>query len=210
MDLRYSASEVAFRDQVRTFIEGNLPDDIRRKVALARRLDKDDMVRWQRILFERGWGAPNWPVRFGGTGWSVIEQHIFDEERARLCAPKQNYFATKLLAPVLQAFGNAAQQQRYLPRILRGDDFWCQGYSEPDAGSDLASLRTSAVRNGDHYIVNGQKTWNTHGHFADWIFCLVRTNSEGKPQHGISFLLIDMRSPGVSVRPIVMLDGEQA
>jgi alkylation response protein AidB-like acyl-CoA dehydrogenase len=149
-----------------------------------------------------------WPTRFGGTGWNVIQQHIFEEERADIGAPPQNAFSLKMLAPVLMTFANSAQQEYFLPRIIAGEDWWCQGYSEPGSGSDLASLRTSAVRHGDHYLVNGQKTWNTWGQYADWIFCLVRTGTEGRPQQGISFLLIDMKSPGITLKPITMLDGE--
>jgi alkylation response protein AidB-like acyl-CoA dehydrogenase len=208
MDLKFTAEEEKFRDEVRAFFEAELPTDIRTKLELGRRQSKDDMVRWQKILFKRGWGAPNWPTKFGGTGWNIIEQHIFEEERSAHNAPIQNPFSMKMLAPVMQAFGNAAQQEYFLPRILRADDWWCQGYSEPGSGSDLASLRTSAVRQGDHYIVNGQKTWNTLGQYADWIFCLVRTSTEGRQQQGISFLLIDMKTPGITVRPIIMLDGE--
>ncbi len=138
---------------------------------MGRHISKDDMVRWQKILYRKGWGAPNWPTKFGGTGWNMVQQHIFEEERAEACAPPQNVFSLKMLAPVMQNFGNAAQQEYFLPRILSGEHWWCQGYSEPGSGSDLASLRTSAVRQGDHYIVNGQKTWNTMGQYADWIFC---------------------------------------
>jgi alkylation response protein AidB-like acyl-CoA dehydrogenase len=159
-------------------------------------------------MYAKGWGAPGWPVEFGGTGWNIVQQHIFEEERAEANAPPQNPFSMKMLAPVMQAFGSPAQQQYFLPRILKAEDWWCQGYSEPGSGSDLASLRTSAVRQGDHYVVNGQKTWNTMGQYADWIFCLVRTSTEGRQQQGISFLLIDMKSPGITVRPIIMLDGE--
>jgi len=208
MDLNYTPQEEEFRAQVRAFFQSELPKEIRDKIELGRRISKDDMVRWQKILHKKGWGAPNWPKEFGGTGWNVVEQHIFEEERADNCAPPQNPFSLKMLAPVMQAFGNAAQQQYFLPRILAAEDWWCQGYSEPGSGSDLASLRTSAARRGDSYIVNGQKTWNTMGQYADWIFCLVRTSTEGRQQQGISFLLIDMKSPGVSVRPIIMLDGE--
>jgi alkylation response protein AidB-like acyl-CoA dehydrogenase len=208
MDLNFTPQEEEFRAQVRAFFQSELPTDIRDKIELGRRISKDDMVRWQKILHKKGWGAPNWPKQFGGTGWNVVEQHIFEEERADNCAPPQNPFSLKMLAPVMQAFGNAAQQQYFLPRILAAEDWWCQGYSEPGSGSDLASLRTSAVRRGESYIVNGQKTWNTLGQYADWIFCLVRTSTEGRQQQGISFLLIDMKSPGVSVRPIIMLDGE--
>src|SRR6202789_4289151 len=208
MDLKYNPEEQKFRAEVRAFFDAELPTDIRTKLQLGRRISKDDMVRWQKILFRKGWGAPNWPKAFGGTGWDIVQQHIFEEERADACAPGQNPFSLKMLAPVMQTFGNAAQQEYFLPRILSGEDWWCQGYSEPGSGSDLASLRTSAVRQGDHYIVNGQKTWNTMGQYADWIFCLVRTSSEGRQQQGISFLLIGMKSPGITVRPIIMLDGE--
>ena len=207
MDLTFSKQEEAFRDEVRAFFAAELPKDIRDKLEMGRHISKDDMVRWQKILYGKGWGAPNWPTKFGGTGWNVVQQHIFEEERAEACAPPQNVFGLKMLAPVMQNFGNAAQQEFFLPRILSGEHWWCQGYSEPGSGSDLASLRTSAVRQGDHYIVNGQKTWNTMGQYADWIFALVRTSTEGRQQQGISFLLIDMKSPGVSVRPIIMLDG---
>jgi alkylation response protein AidB-like acyl-CoA dehydrogenase len=208
MDVNFTAEEEEFRAEVRRFFESELPEDIRGKIELGRRVSKDDMVRWQKILYRKGWGAANWPIKFGGTGWSVVQQHIFEEERAQCCAPPQNAFSLKMLAPVMQVFGNAAQQEYFLPRILAGEDWWCQGYSEPGSGSDLASLRTSAVRQGDFYNVNGQKTWNTLGQYADWIFCLVRTSTEARPQQGISFLLIDMKSAGVSVRPIIMLDGE--
>ena len=208
MDLKYTADEQAFRAQVRAFLDAELPADIRTRMNLGRRLRKDDMTRWQTILHRHGWGAVMWPQRFGGSGCSVIQQHIFEEERADAGAPPQNAFSLRMLGPVLMTFANAAQQDYFLPRIIRGEDWWCQGYSEPGSGSDLASLRTSAVRQGDHYLVNGQKTWNTLGQYADWIFCLVRTSSEGRPQQGISFLLIDMKSPGITLRPITMLDGE--
>jgi len=208
MDLSYTPQEAAFRAEVRAFLDAEVPAPVRAKVRLARRLHKDDMVGWQKILHRRGWGAGMWPTRFGGAGWSVVQQYIFEEESAAANAPPQLPFALRMVAPVIMTFGNAAQQQYFLPRIIAGEDWWCQGYSEPGAGSDLASLRASAVRAGDHYIVNGQKTWNTLGHYADWIFCLVRTSSEGRPQHGISFLLIDMKTPGISVRPIITVEGE--
>src|ERR1700723_3433452 len=208
MDLKYTAEEQAFRREVRAFFEAELPADIRTRTSLGRRIRKDDLVRWQRILHRHGWGAVMWPQRFGGTGWNIIQQHIFEEERADVGAPPQNAFSLKMLAPVLMTFANAAQQDYFLPRILAADDWWCQGYSEPGSGSDLASLRTIAHAQGDHYLVNGQKTWNTLGQYADWIFCLVRTSAEGRPQQGISFLLIDMKSPGITVKPITMLDGE--
>jgi alkylation response protein AidB-like acyl-CoA dehydrogenase len=208
MDLNYTPDEEAFRAHVRSFIDAELPADIRNKIRLARRLHKDDFVRWQKILHARGWGAVMWPKRFGGAGWNVVQQHIFEEERAEAYAPPQLAFSLRMVAPVLMTFANAAQQEYFLPRIMSGEQWWCQGYSEPGSGSDLASLRTSAVRQGDHYVVNGQKTWNTLGQYADWIFCLVRTSTEARQQQGISFLLIDMKSPGISVRPIITLDGE--
>jgi alkylation response protein AidB-like acyl-CoA dehydrogenase len=208
VDLKYTPEEEAFRAEVRAFLEAELPADIRLKMRLGKRLRKDDLTCWQKVLHRRGWGAVMWPERFGGTGWSIIQQHIFEEERADIGAPPQNAFSLKMLAPVLMTFANSAQTEYFLPRIISGEDWWCQGYSEPGSGSDLASLRTSAVRHGDHYLVNGQKTWNTLGQYADWIFCLVRTSTEGRPQQGISFLLIDMKSPGITLRPITMLDGE--
>ncbi len=208
MDLKYTVEEEEFRAELRAFFEAELPFDIRSKVRLGKRLRKDELLRWQEILHRQGWGAPTWPRCFGGTGWNVVQQHIFEEERADAGAPPQNPFSLKMLAPVLMNFANAAQQEYFLPRIITGEDWWCQGYSEPGSGSDLASLRTSAVRHGDYYSVTGQKTWNTLGQYADWIFCLVRTSTEGRAQQGISFLLIDMKSPGITLRPIVMLDGE--
>jgi alkylation response protein AidB-like acyl-CoA dehydrogenase len=208
VDLKYTPEEEAFRAEVRAFLEAELPADIRARMRLGKRIRKDDLTRWQQILNRRGWGAVMWPERFGGAGWNVIQQHIFEEERADIGAPPQNAFSLKMLAPVLMEFANSAQQEYFLPRIIAGEDWWCQGYSEPESGSDLASLRTGAVRQGDQYLVNGQKTWNTLGQYADWIFCLVRTSTEGRPQQGISFLLIDMKSPGITLRPITMLDGE--
>jgi len=208
MDLNYTPEQEAFRADVRQFLEDNLPDDIRERVQKRLRPDKAMTERWQKILFDKGWGASTWPKEFGGTGWDPIQQIIFEEECALAGAPRQLDFGLRMVAPVIMTFGNDEQKQRFLPGIVSGEDWWCQGYSEPGAGSDLASLRTSAKREGDHYIVNGQKTWTTLGQHADWIFCLVRTSNEGKPQQGISFLLIDMNTPGIEVRPIIMLDGE--
>jgi alkylation response protein AidB-like acyl-CoA dehydrogenase len=208
VNLNYTAAEESFRAEVRAFFEAELPADLRSKVRLGRRMHKDDLVRWQKILYRRGWGAGMWPRRYGGADWSVVEQHIFDEEGAATGAPPQIAFALRMVAPVLMSFATAAQQNYFLPRIIAGEDWWCQGYSEPGSGSDLASLRTSAVREGVHYRVNGQKTWNTLGQYADWIFCLVRTSSDARPQQGISFLLIDMKSPGITVRPIITIEGE--
>jgi len=208
MDLNYTPEQDAFRDEVRQFLDQKLPDDIRTRVKQRLRPTKAMTERWQKILHDQGWGASNWPREYGGTGWNAIEQLIFEEECALAGAPRQLDFGLRMVAPVIMTFGNEEQKQRFLPGILSGEDWWCQGYSEPGAGSDLASLRTSAVRDGDHYVVNGQKTWTTLGQHADWIFCLVRTSNEGKPQQGISFLLINMDDPGISVRPIIMLDGE--
>jgi alkylation response protein AidB-like acyl-CoA dehydrogenase len=208
MDLNFSPEEERFRLDVREFFASHLPKDIQAKVLEGKRLCKEDYSRWHKILYEKGWVAPAWPVEFGGPGWSVVQRHIFNEEYAHAGAPMLPTFGLVMVAPVIMAFGNAAQQQYFLPRILSGEDWWCQGYSEPGAGSDLASLQTRAERQGDHYIVSGQKTWNTMGHFADWIFCLVRTNKEARKQEGISFLLIDMKTPGITVRPIIMLNGE--
>ena len=208
MDLAFNQDELEFRDEVRAFLRDKLPSDMRQRVHLGDHSHfREDIPRWQKILNERGWGAPAWPVEFGGTGWSKTQQFIFETECALADAPAQLAFGVKMVAPVLMRFGSPEQQQRFLPRILAADDWWCQGYSEPGSGSDLASLKTKAELDGDHYVVNGQKVWNTLGQFADWIFCLVRTDSSGKPQRGISFLLIDMKTPGISVRPTRLLDG---
>ncbi|MCY1342659.1 acyl-CoA dehydrogenase family protein [Pseudomonas jinjuensis] len=208
MDIDYTPEELAFRDEVRAFLADAVPADIAAKVRLGKHLSKDDHQRWQRILSGRGWYAANWPVEHGGTGWSVVQRHIFEEECAAHGAPRLISFGVNMVAPVIMKFGNEAQKAYYLPRILSGEDWWCQGYSEPGAGSDLASLKTRAVRDGDHYIVNGQKTWTTLGQHANRIFCLVRTDPEAQQQRGISFLLIDMDTPGISVRPIITLDGD--
>lgn len=210
MDLNFNADELAFREEVRAFLEGQLPADISQKVKGGHGIKAEDYTRWQQILHRRGWGAPSWPKQFGGTGWTPVQLHIFDEEAAAAGAPRTIPFGLKMVAPVIMAFGNRQQQQRHLPGILSGETWWCQGYSEPGAGSDLASLKTRAERDatGAHYIVNGQKTWNTLGQHADWIFCLVRTDPNApKQQQGISFLLIDMKTPGITVRPIITMDG---
>lgn len=206
MDLDYSPQEVAFRDEVRGFLSSHLPADIAGRVANGSPLGRDDVLRWQAILNKRGWLASVWPVEHGGTGWSVVERHIFAEESALHSAPRLPPFGLNMLGPVVIRYGTEAQKATILPRILDGSDWWCQGYSEPGAGSDLASLRTRAVRDGDSYVVNGQKTWTTYGQYANKIFCLVRT-ADGKPQQGISFLLIDLDTPGVEMRPIRILDG---
>jgi len=208
MDLSYTDEELAFRDEVREFAHARVPADIARKVLEHRRLGKDDHVRWQDLLAERGWLAGHWPKEFGGCGWTPVESHIFDEETAAAGAPRLIPFGLSMVASVIMAFGSPWQKSHYLPRIRENKDWWCQGYSEPGAGSDLASLKTRAVRDGDHYVVNGQKTWTTLAQHADMIFCLVRTDAAVKKQEGISFLLVDMRSPGITVRPIVTLDEE--
>lgn len=208
MDLNFSPEEDRFRDEVRAFVAAQLPPEIRDKVLGHKRLERQDFVTWVQVLNRRGWVAPSWPKKFGGQEWDPARQLVFEEECALAGAPPVLPFGPRMVAPVIMAFGNPAQQEYFLPRILNGEHWWCQGYSEPGAGSDLASLKTRAERRGANYVVNGQKTWTTLAQHADWIFCLARTSLEGRPQAGISFLLIDMKSPGVTVRPIVMLDGE--
>ncbi len=207
MDLNFTADELAFRAEIRQWVAEHLPKDISAKVHDALRLSKDDMQRWAKILGARGWLGWAWPKQFGGPGWSAVQRHLFEEECALAGAPRIVPFGPVMVAPVIMAFGTQAQQQRHLPGIMSGEVWWSQGYSEPGSGSDLASVKTSAERQGDKYIVNGQKAWTTLGQYGDWIFCLVRTDNSGKPQTGISFLLIDMKSPGVTVRPVIMLDG---
>ena len=207
MDLEFTDELRDFQREVREFIEARLPRDIREKVRRFLTLGKDDYLRWQDILAERGWLVYTWPVEHGGTDWSPVQRYIFEEESGRANAPRIIPFGPKMVGPVIYTFGSEAQKAAYLPPIARNETWWCQGYSEPDAGSDLASLRTRAVRDGDHYVVNGTKTWTTAAHWADMMFCLVRTDTEVKAQEGISFVLIDMRDPGVEVRPIVTMDG---
>ncbi|RMH46291.1 MAG: pimeloyl-CoA dehydrogenase large subunit [Alphaproteobacteria bacterium] len=209
MDLRLTAQEEAFRAEVRAFLRDHLPDRLARKVRAGESLSKAEMEEWHAILNARGWLAAGWPREWGGPGWSAVERYIFEEECARAHAPRVVPFGVSMLGPVLIAFGTEAQKRHWLPRILNGQDWWCQGYSEPGAGSDLASLRTRAVREDGHYLVNGQKTWTTLAQHANMMFALVRTRFEGKPQEGISFLLIDMTSPGVERRPIRTIDGGQ-
>jgi hypothetical protein len=230
MDLAFSPEERAFRDEVRSFIAERLPDDIRRKVQAGDPLVKDDYARWHRILSERGWVAPNWPKQYGGTGWTPVQKHIFEEEVSYGWAPRLLPFGLSMVAPVIIEFGNDEQRARYLPKIHTGEEFWCQGYSEPGSGSDLASLQTRAERRTvtpnasnvtapsvtlslskgepqDTYVINGTKTWITAAQWADWIFVLARTSQEQKKQDGISFILVDMTTPGVTVRPIQTIDG---
>ncbi|MBB3121211.1 acyl-CoA dehydrogenase family protein [Pseudoduganella violacea] len=208
MDLNYSAEDEAFRQQVRAFLDAELPPDLQAKVRRHLRLTKDDYVRWHRIAARQGWAAPAWPTEYGGPGWNATQRHIWEDECARAGTPRILPFGVNMVAPVIMTFGSAQQKAYYLPRILSCEDWWCQGYSEPGSGSDLASLKTTAVREGEHYIVNGQKTWTTLGQYADMIFCLVRTDATVRKQEGISFLLIDMHTPGITVRPIIMLDEE--
>lgn len=207
MDLDLSPEDHEFREQIRAFVAANLPPAIKRGVMEGLSVSKRDIQDWQAIRHAHGYGAPGWPLEHGGAGWSSIRNYIFEDELVAGGAPMSNVFGTKLVGPAILAFGDAAQKRTYLPRILSGEDWWCQGYSEPNAGSDLASLKMAAVRQGDHYRVDGVKTWTTHAQHANMIFCLVRTATEGKPQEGISFLLIDMKSPGVTVRPIITIDG---
>ena len=206
MDLNYSPDEIAFRDEVRGWLADNVPADLRQKVLDYEELSKEDLVRWHKILAKKGWVAPAWPKEWGGTDWDATRRYIFEEEYALAGAPPIAPFGPTMVASVLLHFGTPEQKQRYLPDIYNGNVFWCQGYSEPGSGSDLASLKTRAERQGDHYIVNGQKIWTTLGHYGDWIFCLVRTDASGKRQEGISFLLIDMKTPGITVRPLLLLD----
>ena len=208
MDLNFTAEEQAFRAEIRDWVAKNLPKDISHKVHNALRLSRDDLQRWAKILGKQGWHGWAWPKQFGGPGWNAIQRHLFEEECALAGAPRVIPFGPVMVAPVIMAFGSPEQQKKHLPGIMSGEVWWSQGYSEPGSGSDLASLKTKAERRGDKFIVNGQKTWTTLGQHGDWIFCLVRTSSEGKPQTGISFLLIDMKSPGITVRPIITLDGE--
>ncbi|HEX2800863.1 MAG TPA: acyl-CoA dehydrogenase family protein [Phenylobacterium sp.] len=212
MNLDFSPEENAFREEVRAFIRDNYPADLRAAQDAGVRLTKDQYLAWHRVLAKKGWVAPSWPVEFGGTGWTPTQKYIWSEELARADALPVLPYGVSMLAPVLYTFGTAEQKAKFLPGIYSGDVWWCQGYSEPGAGSDLASLKTKAERvtaddGKEYYIVNGQKTWTTLGQFADWGFFLVRTDPEAKPQAGISFLLIDMTSPGVSVRPIITLEG---
>jgi alkylation response protein AidB-like acyl-CoA dehydrogenase len=208
MDLNYSPEELAFRDEVRAWLAANLPADLRDRMANYEHLSKEDLMRWHKILAKKGWVAPAWPKEWGGTGWNLVQRYVFEEELGYAGSPPLMPFGLAMCAPVLLRFGSEAQKKRFLPRIYQGDDFWCQGYSEPGSGSDLASLKTKAQRHGDRYIVNGQKIWTSYAHYADWIFCLVRTDpGSEKRQEGISFLLMDMKAPGITVRPLILMDG---
>lgn len=210
MDLELSPEDLAFRDEVRAFLDAELRPDLR---EAGRRMtsvfcDKDHSLAWQRILHAKGWVAPTWPVEYGGPGWSEIQRHVFQAECARAGAPGLAPMGLRMVAPAIMRFGTPQQKARYLPRILSGEDYWCQGYSEPGAGSDLASLKMKAASDGDDYVLSGSKIWTTHAHWATHMFCLVRTSTEGKPQAGITFLLVEMDRPGIRVDPILTLAGE--
>jgi len=208
MDLNYSTEELAFRDEVRGWLRDNLPEDLRRKSQAGEHFDKEELLRWHRILAKKGWVAPAWPQEWGGPGWDVTQRYIFEEECGLAGTPPIVAFGIVMCGQVLLKFGSPEQKKRHLPGIYNGDVFWVQGYSEPGSGSDLASLKTRADRRGDRYVVNGQKIWTTLGQYGDWIFCLVRTDFESKiRQEGISFLLIDMKTPGITVRPLILMDG---
>jgi len=207
MDLNFTKEEIAFRDEVRDFFAKNVPAETRKKLIEGRKLEKADIVDWQRILNKKGWAVYQWPKEYGGTGWTAVQKYIFLEELQRAPAPDPLPFAVSMVGPVIYAFGNEQQKKHFLPRIANLDDWWCQGFSEPGAGSDLAGLSTKAVREGDHWIINGQKTWTTLAQYADWIFVLARTDTKAKKQEGISFILCDMKTPGITVRPIQLIDG---
>ncbi len=208
MDMSFSAEDMAFREEVRAFIADHYPDALRGKQDEGEELAKEDFLAWHKVLAAKGWVAPAWPKEYGGPGWTATQRFIFSEELAAADTLAILPFGINMVGPVIYTFGTDEQKARFLPRILSGEDWWCQGYSEPGAGSDLASLRTKAERDGDHYVVSGQKTWTTLAQHADWGFFLVRTKADGKPQEGISFLLIDMKSPGITVKPIITLGGE--
>ncbi|MFV0280491.1 MAG: acyl-CoA dehydrogenase family protein [Rhodoblastus sp.] len=210
MDLTFTSAERDFQNEVRAFLDKKLTPDLKRGHDLTPSVFSDPPVgtRWQKILFAQGWAAPLWPKEFGGTGWSLAQRYIWEIESAAASAPAVTPMGLRMVGPVIMQFGTQAQKDYYLPRMLKAEDYWCQGYSEPGSGSDLASLKTRAVRDGDHYVVNGSKIWTTHAHHANMMFALVRTSDEPKKQDGISFLLIDMKSPGISVRPILTIGGD--
>jgi alkylation response protein AidB-like acyl-CoA dehydrogenase len=213
MRLAFNNEELAFQKEVRDWLAANMPMEVAEESRRSRtsHVSKERLLQWQKKLASRGWLCPNWPKEYGGPGWNSTQKFIFEMEMARADSPYLSSFSIKMVAPVLMKYGSAAQKQRFLPKIAAAEELWCQGYSEPGSGSDLASLRTKAERRrdetGDHYVVNGQKIWTTNAHYADWIFCLVRTSNEGKRQEGISFLLIDMKSPGIKIDPIYLVDG---
>ena len=207
MDLSFTPDELAFREEARRFFRTEVPETIRAKLRDGEHLSKEDIVTTQRILNARGWATPNWPVEWGGQPWSPVQVYMYQDEMQQAHVPPPIAFNTTMVGPVIAQFGNEEQKRRFLPRCANADDFWCQGFSEPGAGSDLASLRTRAERKGDKYVINGQKMWTTLAQYADWIFVLARTDPQAKKQEGISFLLCDMKTPGITVRPIVTIDG---
>ncbi|MBR51585.1 MAG: pimeloyl-CoA dehydrogenase large subunit [Gammaproteobacteria bacterium] len=208
MDINFSKEDIAFRDEVRDWLENGYPSHVKEKINNGITINKQDQIDFHKALSKKGWMGYNWPVEYGGTGWSSTQLYIFNKEFGLAGCPPLLAFGVSMVAPVIWTFGNETQKEKYLPDILDFNTWWCQGYSEPGSGSDLASLKTKAVLNGDHYIVNGAKTWTTLAQFADWIFCLVRTDNSGIKQEGISFLLIDMKTPGIEVKPIITIDGE--
>ncbi len=211
MDTSFAPEDLAFRDEVRAFFAQSYDGELQGRLGSGEpEVYKQAVIEWQKRLHAKGWIVPNWPVEYGGTGWDATKQFIFDTERGAADARDVVPFGLKMVGPVIYTFGTEEQKKRFLPAILASDEWWCQGYSETGSGSDLASLKTRAVRDGDDYIVNGAKIWTTYAHFSDWIFCLVRTNSDGKKQEGISFLLIDMASPGVKVNPIISIDNHHS
>ncbi|MEL6862352.1 MAG: acyl-CoA dehydrogenase family protein [Pseudomonadota bacterium] len=210
MDLSFSEEDRAFQQEVRTFLAENLPESLKERSAAGHHIRRDEMMSWQKVLASKGWLVPSWPVEYGGPGWTLTQKYIFNHEYFLSGAPQTSQFGRDMVGPVLYTFGTQEQKDRFLPDIRESNVLWCQGYSEPGAGSDLASLKTMAVRDGDEYVVNGQKIWTSAAHFADWIFCLVRTSTEGKKQAGITFLLIDMNTPGITVNPIIGLDLEHS
>ena len=205
MDLSFSAEELAFRDEVRAWIADAMPPHIKKKADDAGHFEMPEVMEWHKVLYEKGWVAPHWPKEHGGPGFTATERFLFSEELELAGAPILSPFGLVMVGPLIQRFGTEEQKKRFLPKILSGEEVWCQGYSEPNAGSDLASLRTMAIDEGDHFVVTGQKTWTTYAQYADWIFCLVRTSTEGKKQAGISFLLIPLDTPGVEVKPMLTL-----
>ena len=207
MDLKFTDQENAFRVELRRFFTSEIPAAIRTKVGNGTHLSKADMVTTQQILNKKGWAVPHWPREWGGAGWTPVQQYMYTEELQACSVPPPLAFNVSMCGPVVAAFGTEAQKKRFLPRMANLDDWWCQGFSEPGAGSDLAGLSTTAVRQGDHYVINGQKTWTTLAQYADWCFVLARTDAGAKKQLGISFILVDMKTPGITVRPIVTIDG---
>ncbi len=208
MDISFAPEDLAFRDEVRAFFAENFTDE------LIERLKGDNfkeaIVEWQKLVHAKGWIAPNWPAEYGGTGWTATQKYIYETERSLAGVPNTIPFGLGMVGPVIYQFGNDEQKAKFLPRILSSDDWWCQGYSEPGSGSDLASLKTKAELDGDHYVINGAKIWTTYAQYADWIFVLVRTSNEGKKQDGITFILVDMKSEGIKVNPIISIDNEHS